>query len=434
MAKIASLLFISIFLINIKVHSEELSKDLRQKDLADVLDTLEKHYGYWWQKNFTSNTLRMKYQPLIEKNTDPAKHYELLNEIIFELHDGHGGVVSPFAENESVNAGFKIEKIENKYFVTEVNPNSDLSKKIEVGFELKGIDNIPPEDYRKKFDILPSGTLWAWDAIKTELLASVPLGVSRKFFFLKNDKKIEVSVLIKNPSSVNYIRSISGHSAEQPVVSYLQMNETAYIRINGFSTKDEPARKFINFLKEANKNNAKSLIIDLRYSIGGSGEEAAEMMSALLDKGLVLGEVWGPPCNPEKNHSCIVKQKKDLKLQSQLKSETAKYLFAGKVMTLVGPLCRSACELFAGFLKYSTRSKLVGLKTSGAVSSYICGHLPSSSKYPDASMCVSNEPVSIFGNFLEGIGVEPDISISRKISDIVSEKDTVLVEAKRLLR
>lgn len=421
----ARCLMILCICISSLLSAEELSSEIRLKDFDDVISTLDKHYAFWWNRNITLQQLVERYKPLVTKNSDSKTHYILLNKLMYELHDGHGFVAGPFGQGKMVNAGFKVESIEDGIYVTEVKDQSGTHTMPNVGWKLISVNGIPVTQIMEQMTDYANGSDWAWKAIAAELLASVELKKPYSFLFSTDSGVKEIKVNIEKRSTVNYVRSTMYQTSEMPIVeSKLLSEKTGYIRINGLSTQDKISEEFVKALTELKNKNIKNLVLDLRFSMGGGGERAKDIFSAFMAKKTVVGAA----CEYQ-DKNCAVKLKSDLILGEKLETDPQKFIFGGKMVALIGPQCRSSCEFLVGMLKYSKRARLIGDTTAGAIASFKCGGLPSNGIVGEAKMCLSTGPLEIYGKILDGVGIEPDKKINRKLSDLSKGEDTLVKEA-----
>ena len=163
---------------------------------------------------------------------------------------------------------------------------------------------------------------------------------------------------------------------------------------------------------------AKGLIIDVRPNSGGSEPLARQVAGCFVDKPAVYsrhtmradGKVLGP-------YDRILEPSADGPA------------YRGKVVVLMGPRNMSSCESFLLMMKQVPGCRLVGARSYGSsgnpkphdLGNGVTVYLPSwQDLMPD-------------GKLLEGVGVEPDVAVPARPSDL-ARSDPVLEAALRVLR
>jgi carboxyl-terminal processing protease len=99
--------------------------------------------------------------------------------------------------------------------------------------------------------------------------------------------------------------------------------------------------------------------------------------------------------------------------------------YSGMLIVLINRECASACDDFAAALKDSELATLVGENTFGS------GGQPCLEDMGDGSWFRVSTKREYFpdGQEFEGIGVSPDVYVTRTISDLKSGTDTILNKA-----
>ncbi len=392
-----------------------------------LINTLEKNYAYTWLKNIDWNEIKEKYIPLVSQNKTRQKHYALLTNILQELQDSHCLLINP-AQYKRFNSGFKIKEIEGRFLVTAVTKRSPAYKAgVRKGFELTMIGESPIpallEEFRRNIIGSPQWT----KAYSINLLSTIkkdPKGnyLPRSFHF--KNKKNEAIIITIQPQNKTALmeRSYWKWEAETPMVWHRKMkNNIGYIKVNGFRYKEGKKRSvsaaFGKIVKKYAAKKAKALIIDLRDTNGGYGEEVCKMFSYFVPDEILLRQT----CYP-KSKNCIVKSRKDLILTHNYKTYPDLFTYDGQVVLLTNSYCRSGCDMFAAAFKMTKRGYLIGQTTAGAGGTSKCERLPSG-----APFCYTNWPVVLAnGNVVEGVGVKPDLKLKQSLRDFTKGQDTLL--------
>jgi carboxyl-terminal processing protease len=432
MKKILLILFIALLLL-IPITSQALSERTRLNDVNYLIDKLEKNYAYTWLKKIDWSTLREKYTSLSQTKKTPAEHYELMTKIFKELDDSHSFIKNPKLKRR-FNPGFFVQNLEGKYMVTHVEPESKAYKMgVREGLELISEKDILVKDLLIDFKKNITGTKQWQEAYSIALLPTIKGSQNyyeTGYFHFKNKKGSDIKIRLRVPKGIKLLeRSFWQWETQQPLLETKTLkNNFAYIKINGFNyakNKDTPVSElFGKMIKAINNNNRRGLIIDLRNSNGGFGEDVTKMVSYFLPEKTLLRQT----CNP-KEAGCIVKSKTKLKLTFDYTTTPSLFTFAGPVVLLTNSYCRSGCEMFAAAFKMKNRAFIIGEQTAGAGGSNSCERLPSG-----AAFCYTHWPVVLAdGNVVEGVGVKPDLTLKQTLIDFYEDKDTVLEEAKKYL-
>ena len=427
------LIFSLLCLLLTPFSSQALSERTRLNDVNYLVDKLEKNYAYTWLKKVDWNKLREKYTALSQTKQTPTEHYELITKIIKELDDSHTFIKNPQLKRR-FNAGFTIQNLEGTYMVTHVDPESKAYKMgVRKGLELISENDIAVKDLLTGFKKHITGTKQWQEAYSIALLPTVEGSQNyyeTGYFHFKNKKGSDIKIRLNLPKGIKLVeRSFWQWETQQPLLETKTLgNNTTYIKINGFNYekgKDTPVSElFGKIIKAINNNKRQGLIIDLRDSNGGFGEDVTKMVSYFLPEKTLLRQT----CNPEEP-GCIVASKSQLKLTFDYTTDPSLYTFAGPIVLLTNGYCRSGCEMFAAAFQMKHRAFIIGEQTAGAGGSNSCESLPSGT-----SFCYTHWPVVLAnGSVVEGIGVKPDLTLKQTLSDFYEDKDTMLAEALKYL-
>lgn len=187
-----------------------------------------------------------------------------------------------------------------------------------------------------------------------------------------------------------------------------------YLRINSFYTKTDD--EFIELMDKYYKNGYKDFIIDLRNNSGGSLETVVRMIDYVVPNGLIVE----------------IKGKVD-EMNSEYYSDAKE--FNGNIVILTNDGTASASELFTKTLKEYGKAKQVGEKTYGK------GTVINEYKLSNNGIIVASvaKYYTKSGECIEGIGVEPDITVKmtteqyKNLYKLKSSEDKQLIKAIELL-
>ena len=130
-----------------------------------------------------------------------------------------------------------------------------------------------------------------------------------------------------------------------PVTSKVLSNNIGYIELTSFD--EETAKQFKEEFEKINKQNIKSLIIDLRNNGGGIVDQAIEIADYIADKDSTL---------------LITTDKKQ---KEEITKSKHNPIINMPIVILVNENTASASEILAGALKDLNKATLVGRKTYG---------------------------------------------------------------------
>lgn len=200
-----------------------------------------------------------------------------------------------------------------------------------------------------------------------------------------------------------------------PVESKVIENEIGYIKFSSFD--ENTAEEFKTEFKKLQKQNIKSLIIDLRNNGGGIVEEALKIADYIADKGSVLlYEI-------DKNNNEEVE-----------KSENDPIINL-PIVILTNGNTASSSEILSGALKDLGKAKIVGTKTYGK------GVIQQLFTLPDGSgiKITSEEYLTPNKTKINKIGIEPDEKVElpetvTSVLNIEEKDDTQLQKAIEMLK
>ena len=229
----------------------------------------------------------------------------------------------------------------------------------------------------------------------------------------------EVSNLVKGPInsfvSIDVLRNkdlikkkiIRKEIAIKTVKSSVDKN-IGYIQLASFISNSTP-NEFLEALE--NTDDTEGLIIDLRGNTGGLLPNAVFISNLFIPEGKIVSIV-----GRNGYHYDIMAQKTDVNIDKP-------------IILLVDGASASASEIFSGAMKDYHRAKLVGTKTygKGMVQKIIPMPNETGLNLTVAKYLTPN------GNDINKLGIEPDIVLPLKKSDITAKHDVQLEKAKDII-
>lgn len=375
--------------------------DRRKEIILRFQDAIKEHFGHWETSLIQLAKLDQITGSFIERVADieNSKGFILLLlEYLNQFNNAHTFCLDQTVEHIefdiTVPLGFRIELIENSWTIT----TSFISELI-PGDRIEYIDDEPVDDFVKNqtkyFHELHN-------PLKTMRLNSfspylIDKSELRLVYRDKNDKLKNVSVY-RNDLKIPFPK-ISG--------KWLDDSETAYIQIPSFF-KPEYENDALELLKSY--KTSKTLIVDVRGNQGGNTPH--RLISALMNK---PWRWWRE------------KWKQDLFFSDSLFIQSQSEAYDGNLVILTDRNTFSSGEDFVMPFKDNKRAVIIGEKTFGSTGQ------PYFTTIDSILLSVGSKRVQLpDGTEFEGIGIEPDKQIDKKIEhlykgEIVSSEISELI-------
>ena len=235
--------------------------------------------------------------------------------------------------------------------------------------------------------------------------------VDKTVDLVRGPKGSKVYITLERDQGTEIMTGIVRGNIDVPTVDvHLLPGAVGYIAIGAFS--ERTGDEFAEALQQLISIDTLALIIDLRNNPGGPIESGLDISSQLLSKELFIFEL---------DRSLVRRDwlvKKDSIAPANL-----------PVAILVNELTSSAAETVAASLQDHERAIIIGMPTIGEGSSSAFLELSDGSAF---YMPVSNW-FTPSGKSIHGIGIEPDIIVQLNQDDLLSGRDTQLIEAYQYL-
>jgi carboxyl-terminal processing protease len=198
------------------------------------------------------------------------------------------------------------------------------------------------------------------------------------------------------------------------------------IRVHNFD-HPEMGDQFLEFIDGLDENATTGLVFDLRFCMGGRGDIAETMISALVDKPLtsplwrypkhIAAEAnWDRPPEPGEASNTIHPR------------DGRRYL--GPVVALTSGVTSSTAEDLPITLRAAGRAVVVGENTAGSAGNPVDIPLPGGGTF---GMATFRAYLPDGGEYV-GIGAVPDVAVTPSLDDLRSGTDPVLAAALEALR
>ena len=358
-----------------------------------------------WDKTYVD------FIPQVRATASTYEYYKTLQRMCALLKDGHTDVFLPKELKERMEADLplRIDKIEDRVFVTRVDSPSLAADGIAPGLEILKIDGVPVHDYAAKNR-------------RPYVASNSPQHVEVKVYsygLLAGPRDRPVTVEFRSPDGRAFEKSLKRgpypDATALPAVVYKKLaGNIAYLAINTFNTEDAQ-KDFDRYLPEIRASDG--LILDVRENDGGSGLIAYNVLSYLTDKEFPLPpwksrqyvatlRVWGTPGGW-------------YEAKPQTWAGRPNDFFSKPVVVLIGPRSLSATDVFASTFQRTKRGRLIGEATAGSTGDPLGFALPGGGS---GRVATSTD----LGPGLIGKGVQPDIPAPRTVKDFLAGRDAAL--------
>jgi carboxyl-terminal processing protease len=365
--------------------AEEQSRALHHLRVFNAVWDLvnRKHYDPKYQ-GVDWRAVAAEFGPKAAAAPDETALYAALNAMLAPLKDSHTHALTPVQAierrtQERARTGFSMSRIDQRWVVTEVLPNSPAE---EIGVKTGWIilaRNGEPLGTRVNFR-MREGEQASWD------------------FLDENDRLVRLAPVAKKLSIAprQIAREMDGGFI--------------YLRFDEFDGLD---RRWLS--RELKQHaDAPGVVIDLRRNPGGE----------TFSLGISIGEFFDQPVDC----GTFISRAGARRVKNSWQLGSAEY--RGKVVVLVDASTGSAAEIFAAVLQDHGRATIVGRRTAGAVLASWFYRLPDGGE-----LQLSREDyVAPKGRRIEGAGVQPDIVVPRRLADVRANRDVDLETALRVLR
>jgi len=361
-----------------------------------------------WDKTYVD------FIPQVRATASTYEYYKTLQRMCALLKDGHTDVFLPkeLAERMEADLPLRIDKIEDRVFVTRVDSPSLAADGIAPGLEILEIDGVPVHDYAAK-------------SRRPYVASNSPQHVEVKVYsygLLAGPRDRPVTVEFRSPDGRTFEKSLKRgpypDTTALPAIVYKKLaGNIAYLAINTFNTEDAQ-KDFDRYLPEIRASDG--LIFDVRENDGGSGLIAYNILRNFTAKDfetprwksrqyVATLNVWGQPGGWYEPKPTMGEGK-------------PADFYAKPVVMLIGPHSLSATDVFAATFQSMKRGKLVGEPTAGSTGDPLGFALPGG-----GSGRVSTSTDA--GPGLIGRGVQPDVRAPRTVKDFLAGRDAALEAA-----
>ncbi|HEX8890699.1 MAG TPA: S41 family peptidase [Pyrinomonadaceae bacterium] len=395
-------------------RTREATSGLRQRTFEIVWRTIkEKHFD----PNFNGvdwNKVHDVYAPRIAKVRSDKEFYEVLQEMLNELHQSHFVVIPPelthkpeTKDQQEASVGLSLRIIDDEAVISRVLPDSPAARAgLKPGFVIKEIDGETVEQIAApllKRKESPASLRATLNGILEERQLGSP------------DTSLRLTVLgVGNEKRALTIKREMLKGEMSPPVggfpSFLMEFESkrladgiGYVRFNMFlPVLNQRIRAAVRSMEDA-----PGIIIDLRGNPGGFDGVGQGLAGLFLDKQVSLG----------KSRS---RQGYENYVVYPLKNP-----YAGPVVVLIDSMSGSASESFSGGMQSIGRAVVIGERSGGGDLDASIDTLPTGALL----LYAYADFVTAKGESLEGRGVTPDIEAHLTRASLLNGNDPQLEAA-----
>ncbi len=432
----------------------------------------EKVYGlskFWQETNYNFiylnkvdkaewDSLYKEYITKIQETKNDYEYYRLMQKFCAFLKDGHTNVYFPKSIQDSImNTNFGkyrifLSNIEGKAIITRVNKSK--KKEIPIGTEIIKVNGISTKKYLEN-NVLPyisSSTDYILKDWGIRKLLKGYVGTKYDLELKLPNGKTKTLTLVHSKTKE---KSVYPPFEERKLLDFkLYDNDIAYVALNSFS--DWQISKIFN-KKIPQLKKAKALIIDLRRNGGGNTNIGMEIFKHLTNDTILYGsktqsrlhipsfKAWGKwieekdTLNNSWAKQAYLSYRDEFYHDFPYKPDTIsiddrRLLENSKIVIptviLIGHNTASAAEDFLIFADNQKHMTKIGEPTFGSTGQPMIFDLPNGGQ---ARICTKKDTYPSGKEFV-GVGIQPDIEISKNLSDYMENKDPVLDKAIEFLK
>jgi carboxyl-terminal processing protease len=393
--------------------------DARRESFDIVWRTVkEKHFdpnfgGVDW------DAVRRKYEPRLSKVKTDGDLYEILEEMLGELHQSHFTIIPPeFVEAEAResaagNVGIDLRLIDGQAIITRVDADSAAARAgLRSGFIITRVNDLRAPDAIRQLGKAIERPAMARLHTERRLMGQIKgkPGTPVQLEYLDAADRPHRVSLVRETQKGEMSPAVGNFPAQYTEFEAKRLTSNiGYIRFNIFVMPIMPrVRAAVREMRDA-----PGLIIDLRGNPGGIG-------------GLAIG-IAG-----------LVEAKQDSLGTMKMRGGELKFTFfpqsgayTGKVVVLVDGESASTSEIFAAGLQELGRATVVGERSVGAALPSVLQRLPTGALFQYAIADFKTPK----GVLIEGRGVIPNVEVKPTRAALLAGHDAQLDAAvERILK
>lgn len=388
--------------------------DARQESFDIVWRTVKaKHFdptfgGVDWDK------VREQYAPRVAAVKSDTELYQLLQQMLGELHQSHFAIIPPEAvtpteskESRESSIGIDLRIVDDQAVITRVESGSKAAAAgLRTGFVIKEVGRMPVEQIIQRFAKSKQSPSLINLYITRSVLGRIEgkAGTAVRIVYLDERDQAREANIEREPFKGEMSPAMGNFPPQYMEFESKRLaGGIGYIRFNIFVIP--MMEKIKSAIRQM--SDAPGIIIDLRGNPGGVGGMATGLAGVLESKQTSLG---------------VMKMRTGhVNFAVFPQSET----YAGRVAILIDGSSASTSEVFAGGMQDIGRAVVVGERSAGAALPSIFEKLPTGALFQYAIADFKTPK----GLLVEGHGVVPDKEVKLMRRALLEGRDTQLEAA-----
>lgn len=313
--------------------------------------------------------------------------------------------------------------VDSKLYITE---SYALNNHLKKGVEILKINGIDALDLRKDIAAHISADGYNQKLTSARINASFGYFCAYKFGFTSTYQLVinvngDQQKVLLNQGEINYSKKASSSPSENLSFTIKPSENRATVTIKSFVYYNEQLPVFKSFIdscfNQIELHNIENVVIDLRNNGGGDPYCAVHLLQFI-------------------SNSPFRYYKKDRAFYYKDLTEPIKPFknnYTGKLYVLINSLCASTTGHLCSILKYHNIGTLIGSETGAT---YSCNantvNFILENSQINASVATQTYQTDVSG-FEKNRGILPDHQITRKLEDILSEKDLEVEKVMELM-
>ncbi|MHA7863379.1 S41 family peptidase [Flagellimonas marinaquae] len=421
------------------LNGKFLTEDERLLGFINFWTEVKYNFAFFDQvPNLNWQQVLIDYLPKVRNASSNLEYFRILQEVCALLNDGHTNIFIPSElESEFGFPAVTISPIDDALFIT--NTDIQFERKIPLGSKLIKVDGLPVEKFIEK-QIRPyisSSTEHIRRNIEAHEVLKGMRTDSVRIEILTPENQLRQLSLSRNPSDTEWI--IKNEPWE--LSSFRKIGDIAYVSLNSFGNS-QIVEEFEGYLDSIQSSRA--LIIDLRKNGGGSSWNGYNILKHLTDRPIITSKwktrehkpaykAWGAFVDGDSDNlgswdrEVLASYNDDYWFESgpDTIAPSNGQVIKLPTVVLVGNNTGSAAEDFLVAADPIDHFTTMGDFTYGSTGQPMILRLPGGGK---ARICTKRDTYPDGREFV-GYGIQPDILVSRKLEDILTEEDSVLKRA-----
>jgi len=388
-------------------------KTLSNQQVKEMLDIVEADIKqYYYDATMHGLDLDKDFEAARKKIAEAKSQNEALLEVagaVATLKDSHTRFNPPVAPY-GVDYGWRMQAIgDSDCFVTAVRPGSDAEAKgLRPGDQVVSINGIrltrqDISNIEYGYRVFPQSGL--------HLTVKSPNGAPERPL-IAMAKIIPGQPLIRGIDARTWLRNY--HKQKDRSRYYSVKDQVLFWKLPDFLLDPNDLEASLNRI-----HSFRTVVLDLRGDPGGSAGELEKLVGGFFDHDIKIGD-----------------RKERKKTEARIAKSRGKKSFGGKLIVLVDSRSASAAEIFARVVQLEKRGIVLGDRSAGAVAEsqpYVHAvPLDATNVTQYSTMITTADLILGDGKSLENVGVAPDELIVPTASDLLAERDPVIVRAAEL--